>query len=147
MGHRKHAALAVVVLLFTSSSVSAQITGHIIGTVLDSSSAAVSQARVSLTSQETGEKRQHIADTEGRFAFNQLKIGLYEIQAEASGFRQAVTLSTVRSGEVVRVVFRLEVGQVTETITVTDAVSPLDSVNSQIQFSLDSQGCSGIASA
>ena len=98
MRHGRRAALEGMLLLVASCCVSAQITGHIAGTVLDSSGAAVSQARVSLTSQETGDKRQKIADAEGRFAFNQLKIGLYEIQAEASGFRQAVTESSVRSG-------------------------------------------------
>jgi hypothetical protein len=77
------------------------------------------------------------ADSEGRFAANQLKIGRYSVQAEASGFRTVVTEALLRSGETSSVNFKLEVGQVTESVMVTDAVSPLDTTNAQIQISIE----------
>src|SRR5882724_2884898 len=126
-------------LLAACAVLHAQTTGEIKGTVFDASGGSVAKAKLVLTSKETGEARTLIADNEGRFAFNQLKIGLYEIRAEAPGFRNAVTETTVRSGEIATVAFRMEVGQVTEAVTVTDAVSPLDAANAQIQYAMDSK--------
>src|SRR5262249_34878621 len=70
---------------------------------------------------------------EGRFAANQLKIGLYAVQAEAAGFRTVVTETTLRSGETSAVNFKLEVGAASESVLVTDAVSPLDTTHAQIK--------------
>jgi outer membrane receptor protein involved in Fe transport len=114
----------------------AQITGDIKGTVLDATGAAVPNTKVTLTSAETGEQRTVTADGEGRFAFNLLKIGEYELRAEANGFRAAGTRAEVRSGEIAAVQFHLEVGSVTETLQVTDAVTPIDTQNAQLQTSV-----------
>lgn len=125
-------------LLFTlvASLASAQITGDIKGIVLDSSSAAVANATVTLKSLETGETRTMNTGPEGLFTFSLLKIGRYEVRAERSGFRAAVTQAEVKTGEIASVQFRLEVGAVTETITVTDAVAQLDTENAQLQTSV-----------
>jgi hypothetical protein len=117
---------------------SAQITADVTGIVLDQAGASVPNSKVTITSQETGERRVAAVDTQGRFAANQLKIGLYAVQAEAPGFRPVRTETTLRSGETSSVQFKLEVGQVRESVTVSDVVSPLDSSDSQIQLSLDS---------
>ena len=61
------------------------------------------------------------------------------MRAEAAGFRVSSTQAQVKTGEISTVQFRLEVGQVTETVTVTDIVSQLDTENSQIQNSVVGQ--------
>jgi hypothetical protein len=114
----------------------AQITGHISGTILDSSGAGVAAARVKLTGSGTGDERAQASDGEGRFAFHQLRVGEYRIIAEAAGFSQLSATAVVRAGETAVVSMRLEVGLVTETIQVTDAATPLDAANSQIQLSV-----------
>jgi hypothetical protein len=126
-----------VIPLLLAASASAQITGTVQGTIADSSGASVPKAKLTLTHKETGESRAQSADEEGRFAFHQLNIGAYELRTEAAGFRQALTEVNVRSGEIATVLLNLEIGQVTESITVTDAVSPLDAANSQIQVSVE----------
>src|SRR5713226_1188999 len=115
----------------------AQITADVVGTVTDQAGASVPGAKITVTSKETGETRVITADSFGRFAVNQLKIGLYSVQAESAGFRAAVTEALLRSGETSAVNFKLEVGQVSESVTVTDAVSPLDTTNAQIQVSIE----------
>jgi hypothetical protein len=127
-------ALVVVTGLFAAFN-----TGDVVGVVTDPAGALVPNAKVTITSKETGETRTVNTDAEGRFALNQLKIGLYEIRAEAPGFRVAATEVTVRSGETHNVSFKLEVGQVTEVVTVEDAVTPLDTSNAQIQISVESK--------
>jgi len=116
---------------------SAQITADLKGTVTDPAGASIPSAKVTVTSTETGESRVVPADEEGRFAANQLKIGAYQVKAEAAGFRATVTDAVLRSGETTTVAFKMEVGQVTESIMVTDAVSALDTTNAQIQVSFE----------
>lgn len=129
---------AVLIALFVGCA-SAQITGNIKGTVTDASKASVPSAVVSITSVETGESRTQTADPEGRFAFNQLKIGSYDVKAEAARFRSEVTRAEVRAGETADVTFSLELGQVVEVVSVNDAVSALDTTNAQIQQAMDAK--------
>lgn len=115
---------------------SAQITGDIRGIVLDSSGAAVTSAKVTAKNAETGFTRTQTVTVEGRFDFALLPIGNFEVRAEASGFRASETRTLVKTGEISTIQFRMEVGQVTETVMVTDAVSQLDTENAQIQTSV-----------
>ncbi|MBM3726789.1 MAG: TonB-dependent receptor [Acidobacteria bacterium] len=125
-----------VLFALGACAASAQITGDIRGSVTDSSDAAVTKAKVTLTSVETGERREAVLDAAGGFAFNLLKLGNYEVKAEASGFRATSTRAEVKAGEIASVRLRLEVGQVTETVVVTDAVAQIDTENAQIQRSI-----------
>lgn len=125
-----------ILLLCLLTPASAQITGELKGIVLDSSSASVEGAKVMLTNAETGAQRSLQSDSQGRFTFGLLPIGLYELTVEASGFRMASISADVRTGEATSVQLRLEVGQLTESVTVTDAVSPLDIENAQLQNSI-----------
>ena len=124
---------------------SAQITADVKGVVTDQNGASVPNAKITVTSKETGERRVPPVDVEGRFAANQLKIGLYSVRAEAPGFRTMETEATLRSGETSAVNFKLEVGQVTESVTVTDAVSALDTTNAQLQVSIEGERIQDIA--
>ena len=125
----------VSLLGLCSSGLTAQITGDLRGVVVDGTGGGVSKAKISLKSLETGEVRQGSVDTEGRFTFSLLRIGVFEVRAEAAGFRASTTTAEVKAGEIVTARMTLEVGSVTETVNVTDAVSALDSENSQIQTS------------
>lgn len=123
--------------LVLSTSASAQITGDIRGLVTDPAGASVANAALTLVSVETGEKRTAQSDAGGRYNFNLLKIGAYEISAELTGFRKASARVSVKSAEIAGLNLRLEVGQITEQVTVTDAVTPLDTQSAQTQGSYD----------
>ncbi|MEP7363965.1 MAG: carboxypeptidase regulatory-like domain-containing protein, partial [Acidobacteriota bacterium] len=128
--------LAVCLLAAASTVAHGQITGDLRGLVLDAQAGAVSQAKVTLKSLETGETRLGNASGTGVFHFNLLKIGRYDVRVEAAGFRTATAQVEVRTGEVAGLHFTLEVGQVSETVTVNDAVSPLDTETAQMQTSV-----------
>ena len=126
--------------LFACATVSfAQITGDLRGVVLDGQGGAVSQSKVTLKSLETGESRTAAVNPEGAFNFALLRIGEYEVRVEAPGFRASTARAEVKAGEIGSVRFVLEVGQVTETVTVTDAVAQLDTENAQLQTSVVGQ--------
>jgi hypothetical protein len=122
-----------------ASVLPAQITGNVKGTVVDATQSSVASAQLTITSAETGESRQQTGDGEGRFAFNQLKIGTYTVKAEAPGFRTVETQAVVKAGETADVTFTLELGQITESISVNDVVSALDTTNAQVQQAIESR--------
>src|SRR5437764_7941519 len=125
-----------LIVLF-ASTLSAQITGDAKGVVMDPSGGVIAGAKLTLTTVDTGQARTQMSDSGGRFTFDQLRIGDYELKVEARGFRPASTAARVRSGETADVTFRLELGAVTESVTVADAASLLDTTNSQTHFSVE----------
>ena len=63
-----------------------ETTSAIVGSVSDSSGAAIPAATVTVTSIENGLKRIVKTDDSGRFNFPQLKPGMYAVKAEAEHF-------------------------------------------------------------
>src|SRR5260370_20049377 len=93
--------------------------GTISGTVLDSSSAPVPRARVTVMNTATGLNRETSTASDGGFVFPLVPVGPYTVTAEAPGFRRfeqrGVTVATERNATVPIV---LQVGDVAETVTV-----------------------------
>jgi hypothetical protein len=96
----------------------------------------VQRADVELKSIETGRLLKQSSDEDGRFTFSFLPIGAYEIRVSANGFRTTVAAAQVRASEAATARFVLEVGQLSEVITVEGAVSALDTESPQMQMSL-----------
>ena len=126
----------VFLLNLTALVAFGQITGEVRGLVLDGSGAAMSGAKVRVVNSATGETRSLSTDAEGRFIAPLLSIGDYDVKAEAGGFRVMSTRATVKTGEIASILFKMEVGQVTESVTVSGAVSRLDTENAQIQTAI-----------
>ena len=113
--------------LANSNALSAQISGrgNLDGTILDSSGAAIGNAKVS-TIGPAGEKTA-TSDPEGRFVFSALTPGTYSIKAEASGFKSSeVTNLAVMDNKVATVGVRLEPGSAAETVQVSAAAVPMN---------------------
>src|SRR5260370_24722417 len=81
----------LAVATFLTTNLAAQVTtGQILGSVLDPSHAAVSNAVVTARSLETNAVRKNITDREGLFAIPKLPVGSYEVAAEKAGFAKYV---------------------------------------------------------
>ncbi len=130
--------LIVFFLFLAAMNISfGQITGDLRGSVADGSGSAIPGAKVTLKSLETGQVRTTEVGGDGTFSFPLLKIGLYEVNAESTGFRTSSAQAEVKTGEISTVRFVLEVGSISETVEVTaDAVVLLDAENSQMQTSI-----------
>jgi len=93
--------------------------GSVIGSITDQSEAAVPNAAVTLISKDTGTSRQAASDQDGRYTFVNVLPGRYDVKVVGKGFRTyAVQDIEVTPNTVGRVDVRLEVGQLTETISV-----------------------------
>jgi hypothetical protein len=140
---RKSAARFVVTLavafLFAISAF-ADITGDIQGTVLDAAGATVPQAKITLKNLSTGAIRTLVASDAGEFSSYQMDIGSYQITIEKDGFRTFTQTVIVRTGEKTRVDAKMQIGNVSETVSVEASALPtLDVATAQVSDSLNSE--------
>ncbi len=122
MSHR--ALLASVLLAGVLGGQDAQ-QGTITGFVYDPSQAVVPRAQITVTSQATGLARTSQANEAGLYTVVGLQPGLYSARATAPGFKSVEQTGIIlHVGSSVRVNFTMEVGAVSETVTVAD-VAPI----------------------
>jgi outer membrane receptor protein involved in Fe transport len=105
----------------------------IVGSVSDPSGAAVANARIELINEQTGLKREASSDTTGAFRVPDLPTGLYVLSVKVQGFKkyeQGGIVLTVNRNVTVNPV--LQMGGVSERMTVTTAPSQVDTVSGAI---------------
>ncbi|HYM09888.1 MAG TPA: TonB-dependent receptor [Bryobacterales bacterium] len=114
-----HRRFVVVLLIFALRLSAAEPTGSIAGTVLDSSGAPIAKARIGATNTATGLNREALSATDGGYVFPLLPVGPYSVTVEAPGFRRFEQRGiTVTADANVNLPVTLQVGEVTETVTV-----------------------------
>ena len=129
-----HLLIAAVALLAPAVSLRAQaVSGTILGSVQDSSGAAVPGTAVTIVNTETGLTRSVVTDSSGEYTVPSLPPGLYSASAEMKGFKK-VSVSGIRLNvdQKARVDLQLEVGEVTESIQVQAAVALVQSDSSEL---------------
>jgi hypothetical protein len=133
--------VAVAALVLAPSVSFAQsFTGTIVGTVKDASAAAIPQATVSITSQQTGRQDSVVADTEGRYTSLPLPPGEYRVEASLQGFKSAVRSNVVVTiASTVVIDFALEVGELTEAVEVSASALSLETTSSTIGKLVDNR--------
>ena len=118
--------LAAVVLLVVPRAAGAQaVTGTLLGNINDSSGGTVPGATVTATEVKTNTSRTVVSNENGYYIFSSLQNGVYDVTAELQGFRKIIRKDVkVDVNTTVRVDLTLEVGQMSEAVTVT-AESPV----------------------
>lgn len=107
-------------------------TSEVLGTVRDPSQAAVAKATVTLINQGTGVEAKTTTDENGNYNFFDVKIGTYTVTVEIQGFSKfSAPDIVVNVGARQRVDAKLQVGAVTESITVTGAATLLETDTSE----------------
>jgi len=131
---RTSLALAVGVLLFSASPLSAQVdTGSISGIVSDPSGAVIHDATVTLTNEGTNAKLTTTAGSGGDYTFTPVRIGNYSITATYPGFQTTTQKNiVVNVGASVVANFTLKPGQVAETVEVTSAAPVLETQDASV---------------
>jgi hypothetical protein len=112
--------------------------GHIVGTVQDSTNAVVPNAQVTITNQDTGIVTHTKSNSFGEYRSDNLQPGTYRVKVDAPGFRAAVSdgnIVTVDNNN--RVDVHMLVGTPDQTVEVT-ALNPLvDATGSSLGEVLD----------
>src|SRR6267142_132261 len=103
-------------------------TGAITGTVTDEKGGIVAGANIKVTSVETGvEEREITSSGAGVFNIALLRPGFYRIEVTAPGFARFVAEKViVRVTETSSITVTLKVGQISETVTVTEVLVPVE---------------------
>jgi hypothetical protein len=124
-----------------SSSDGAQVGGGALtGSVVDPDDAAIPGAVVTLTPIGSNLSRTTVTRGEGNYVFTGLAPGVYRVHIELNGFRQ-LTREGIRvaTGETIRLDLQLQVGGVSESVSVTADASVLRSETSGLGHLIDSR--------
>ena len=128
-----------LMFLSTNTILRAQTTSaSVLGSITDSSGAALPGADVQMRNTGTGISRSVTSDAQGRYRVQDLDVGTYDVQATKMGFstvlQKGVTL-TVGSQTVVD--FSLPVGQSQQTVTVDAQVSQVETTSATVANLVD----------
>ncbi len=114
-------------------------TGALKGTITDPSGSVVTAVQVRVTSQATGEIRIATSQSNGTYLVSLLPPGDYTVDASAKGFKTiSVKAVTIHVTETATLDLRLQVGAISETVTVQD-VAELIQTNSSALGSVTDQ--------
>jgi hypothetical protein len=130
--------LTLALTVAFSGTSAAQSGATIIGTVTDSSGAAIPGATVQVTHVETGTSQTRVTDTQGRYNAPNLAIGTYDIQSELPGFQTVLKKGIVLTvGREVLVDFQMPIGAVAETLTVVGQAAQVETTSSALSNLVD----------
>ena len=113
--------IGVAALLLSGPIMLAQLSaGTILGVVKDSSGAVVAGASVTALETDTGQSRTSVTERDGSYRFDSLSVGTYSVTVAASGFQTSVQSGlTLAVAQSLSTNFTLQVGQATQTVTVS----------------------------
>src|SRR5213592_1869698 len=129
---------AIALFLLSSVPAWAALNGDIEGVVKDATGAIIPSANVTITSVETGVQRTLISNARGYFIATLLPIGEYNVRVELASFRPNVQRVLVKRAERISLNITLEVGRVTESVSVTEtAVQLVNTTDAQLSVSIE----------
>ena len=133
----RHALLTAILLALPPTwappAVGQTNTGELGGIVRDESGAVLPGAEVVATHLATGFSTLRVTDVDGRFFMASLPIGAWEVAAELPGFRRIVQTGVVLEiGRTLDLEFSLDLGQITEEVTVTAEAPLLQTTTAEI---------------
>jgi TonB family protein len=129
----------LIALALSQSSDAQALNGSIAGKVKDKFDAVVPGATVRITHKETNQTRETAASMEGNFNFPAVQTGTYDIAVRMPGFMTytrsgiEVTLNNVTRSDI-----RLDVGAVSETVSVTSSNPTSDPFRTHELFNIGS---------
>src|SRR5262245_3859385 len=136
---------SVVCLLFSVFSLPGQTSAGLTGTLTDATGAVVPGARVALIHAETGVRRNTVSNEAGLYQFPLLPPGDYSIAVEKEGFKQ-LTREGIRLevNQTARIDLTMQLGDVTETVSVTASAPLLESSTSSIGAVIETKAVSDL---
>lgn len=127
--------VAVAGLLGAFHSAQAQVSlASVTGIVTDAAEAVIPAARVAITNTQTGIENVVETNESGYFTLLSLIPGSYELAVESDGFHRFVRRGLeLETGQRLRVDVELEIGALTESVTVTSATPSINLENGAVK--------------
>jgi Carboxypeptidase regulatory-like domain/TonB-dependent Receptor Plug Domain len=122
--------LVIVLAVFAVNAVAQTSTSRITGRVVDSKQASIAGASVTITNEATNVSQTQTTTEAGVYAFEALPVGDYSLTVEQSGFKKFVkTGNHIEVNNPLTVDVVLEIGQVSEVVTVQGGPEQLQTAN------------------
>ena len=132
-------AIGLVVMGYAARSASAQVLyGSIVGTLTDETGGVVPGAVVTVKNASTGLSKEATTDETGHYAIQNLPEGAYDLSVSPSGFRPYTQTGVrVSINSVTRVDIKVQVGALTDQVTVEGSSQVLQTTKSDVSTHLD----------
>ena len=128
--------LALVACILSVSSpavLRADVTGSILGTVRDSTSAAMPNVNVTVTNVQTNLAQTAASNLSGEYRFLALPVGTYRVEASQQGFQTFIADNVVLEvNQERRVDITLSVGSLEQKIEVNAAAVQVETTSTQL---------------
>ena len=126
---------AFVVFLLLAANLSGQVnaTGTFTGQVTDAAGAAVPNAQVKITEQNTGVVVSRSTSGDGYYTVPLLQPGLYSLEVSATGFGPEIAKNiTLQINQIVQQDFKLQVGGLQQEVTVSAGAPLLNTESTEV---------------
>ncbi|WP_031500541.1 TonB-dependent receptor [Bryobacter aggregatus] len=131
---------ASIVLLFSLLCPGQTASSLIQGNVRDSSGAALAGMKVTATLRSTETNYNSVTNADGFYVFPNIRPGVYTVTFESPSFKKSVHSGLlVEVNQQARVDTTMQVGEVAESISVTDSISTVDTFTSSLSETVDSR--------
>ena len=130
--------IAALILLAGPASLAAQVLyGSMVGNITDSSGGAVPGATVTITHSETGASHEAVTDANGTYRFSTVQPGTYTMTVKLTGFRTFTRENVpVTLNSITRVDAAMQVGQLSENVTVSADTPMLQTDRAEVRSEL-----------
>lgn len=102
------------------------------GVIKDSNGASINGANISATNLETNQTLVATSDSEGRFRFNYLPVGSYELKTQNSGFATVTQKITLSVGQALDLTLQLRPADVSAQVDVTADTFAIETSRTQV---------------
>ena len=132
-------ALCALLSIAPVASFGQAISGNIVGTITDSSGAAVTTADITATNVATGVVATAKPNGAGEYRFDNLLVGMYKISVKATGFRTVNVQAEVQLNTTGTANVTLVPGATTETVEVSGEAPIIDTTTAQLQTTYENK--------
>ncbi len=129
--------VVLLVVLCSAPAVWAQATASVAGVVRDPTGGVVPGVVVLVREDATGRAFETVTDAEGRYLVPALQAGSYTVTAALAGFKTAETKVRLAPGQPVTLDLTLELGELTETVTVMSSSELVNTATATVAATLN----------
>ena len=133
------ATAAIVALALAAPAAAQDPRGTITGTIRDASGSVIPGATVTITNNEMGTTVTIVTNEVGFYQAPYLIPGIYQVNAELQGFKQAAREVEVRIADRLEVDLALVIGQTVESVTVLADTPLLETTNASLGNVVDTR--------
>jgi Carboxypeptidase regulatory-like domain/TonB dependent receptor len=139
-------AILVLAVCLGQLALAQTTTATLSGVVRDPQGGVIPNAAISAVQIETGQSRQTVSGSAGNYTIPNLPIGAYRITASVPGFKKIVIPSiTLQVNQEAQVDLRMEIGAVSEEVSVTAAAPILTTESTTVGQVIENQSIESLA--